>query len=295
MSRRLLILCSGQGGQHPAMFALARTHPGAAGMLDQAGAGDDPATMFDNAIAQPSIVAGTLALWEALRGRVAAPALVAGYSIGELAAWGVAGGIKAQEAITLSRSRAQAMDAAAAAGPPQALAAISGVPVERVAVLAAAHRYELAIVNGYDACIVGGLEADLGALGAALGGQLQRLPVAVASHTSLMAPAVGVFEAALRAVPFEATACPVLSGVRATALSDKQQAVQDLSQQLVRTIRWSDCMDAALEAGIGVALELGPGSALARMMQARHPEIACRSVADFRSLDGVVQWLDRQS
>jgi [acyl-carrier-protein] S-malonyltransferase len=52
-------------------------------------------------------------------------------------------------------------------------------------------------------------------------------------------------------------------------------------------------MDAAAEAGITVALELGPGAALSRMMQARHPQIACRSVADFRSLDGIVAWLGR--
>ena len=52
-------------------------------------------------------------------------------------------------------------------------------------------------------------------------------------------------------------------------------------------------MDAAAEAGITVALELGPGAALARMLQARHPHIACRSVADFRSLDGIVAWLGR--
>jgi [acyl-carrier-protein] S-malonyltransferase len=31
------------------------------------------------------------------------------------------------------------------------------------------------------------------------------------------------------------------------------------------------------------------------MLQGRHPHIACRSVADFRSLDGIVAWLDRQT
>jgi [acyl-carrier-protein] S-malonyltransferase len=52
-------------------------------------------------------------------------------------------------------------------------------------------------------------------------------------------------------------------------------------------------MDATAEAGMTVALELGPGAALARMLQARHPQIACRSVADFRTLDGIVAWLGR--
>ena len=92
---------------------------------------------------------------------------------------------------------------------------------------------------------------------------------------------------------FHQQTCPVLSGIGAAPISDKARAVETLSRQLSETILWSDCMDAAAEAGITVALELGPGAALARMLQARHPQIACRSVADFRSLDGIVSWLDR--
>jgi [acyl-carrier-protein] S-malonyltransferase len=53
-------------------------------------------------------------------------------------------------------------------------------------------------------------------------------------------------------------------------------------------------MDTLVESGITVALELGPGATLARMLQARHPQIACRSVADFRSLQGIQSWLARQ-
>jgi [acyl-carrier-protein] S-malonyltransferase len=44
-----------------------------------------------------------------------------------------------------------------------------------------------------------------------------------------------------------------------------------------------------------VALELGPGAALSRMLQNRQPHINTRSVADFRSLDGIRKWLDRAS
>jgi [acyl-carrier-protein] S-malonyltransferase len=50
-------------------------------------------------------------------------------------------------------------------------------------------------------------------------------------------------------------------------------------------------MDAAAERGITAALELGPGNALSKMMSARHPGIECRSVADFRSMDGIRNWL----
>ncbi|NHZ61568.1 ACP S-malonyltransferase [Massilia genomosp. 1] len=297
MTQGLFIMCSGQGGQHAGMFDLARTDPAAAALLDQAGLRMDSATLFDNAVAQPSIVAAALALWEALRAHLPAPMLAAGYSIGEVAAWSVAGALAPLDAIALSRVRATAMDDAARAGPEQALVAISCVPIDQAAALLADYGYDIAIVNGYDACIAGGLASDLAALGAAAaadGAKLQRLPVALASHTSLMAPARPAFDAALQALRFATPACPVLGGVSALALHTKTQAADELSRQLVQTIRWSDCMDAAAEAGVTVALELGPGSALARMMQARHPRIACRSVADFRSIDGVAAWVGRQ-
>ncbi|MDQ1833344.1 ACP S-malonyltransferase [Massilia scottii] len=297
MTRGLFIMCPGQGGQHAGMFDLARTDPNAAALLDQAGIRPGAATLFDNAVAQPSIVACALAVWEALRAHLPAPMLAAGYSIGEVAAWSVAGAIAPPDAIALSRVRATAMDHAARVGPPQALAAISALAVGKAGVLAARHGYEIAIVNDADACIAGGPEDKLAALVesvSAAGAKLQRLPVAVASHTSLMAPARCAFDAALAALRFAAPACPVLGGVNALALRTQEEALDALSRQLVQTIRWSECMDAAVEAGATVALELGPGAALARMMQARHPHIACRSVADFRSIERVAAWVARQ-
>lgn len=296
MSARLLLLCPGQGGQHGAMFDLARTDAGAANLLDACGfSAIEPESMFENRLAQPLIVGATLAMWEALRRRVPAPSLVAGYSVGELSAYGVAGALEPIDAVRLASVRAALMDAAAA-GAPQALVAIGGLALERTRTLAHDHAFDIAIVTGHDSCIAGGLEATLAHLDMAVasaGGRLQRLPVGIASHTALMAPAVAPFADALLAAPFHPQACPVLSGIGAEKVAGKAGAVDTLSRQLSETIVWSDCMDAAAEAGMTVALELGPGAALARMLQARQPHIACRSVADFRSLDGIVAWLGR--
>lgn len=293
MSARLLLLCPGQGGQHSAMFDVARTDTGAAAFLVAAGlSAVEPETMFDNRVAQPAIVGATLAMWEALRRRLPAPNLVAGYSVGELSAYGVAGALDPRDAVRLAATRATLMNAAVAA--PQALVAISGIPVERARSVAAG--FDIAIITGHDTCIAGGLDSGLERLEqvvVAAGGRLQRLPVGIASHTRWMAPAVAPFGGALAHAQFRQQACPVLSGIGAEAVSGKTRAVATLSRQLSETIVWSDCMDAAAEAGITVALELGPGAALARMLQSRHPQIACRSVADFRSLDGIVSWLDR--
>jgi [acyl-carrier-protein] S-malonyltransferase len=287
MTGRLLLLCPGQGGQHAAMFDLARLDPGARAFLDGCALPVAPDALFDNRVAQPAIVCATLAMWQALQARLPAPKLVAGYSIGELAAYGVAGAL--DNTVALAAARAALMDAAADARP-QGLAAVSGVDMVQV------HNFiDVAIVTGADSCIAGGLEAQLAALPARLPtARVQRLPVGVAAHTALMAGAVAPFAQLLEGAPFAPWRCPVLAGVDAVRVLRPEIAIDRLARQLASTIDWAACMDAASEAGITVALELGPGAALSRMLRERHPHIACRSVADFHTLDGIVKWVTRE-
>lgn len=301
MSARLLILCPGQGGQHDGMFDMARADPQGGAMLGQferAGLATDPALMFANATAQPMVVAAGLAIWEALRPHAPTPALVAGYSIGELTAYGVAGAMGAAETVALAQLRARLMSACLQDSGPQAMLAVSGLPLPRLAAPLAAHGFRVAIETGEDSCIAGGLLAGADRLEeelAAAGARCGRLPVEIASHTPLMQAAVAPFAQALRASALQAPPIPVLSGVAAQRIASREQAAEHLARQLSETIRWKDGMDACAEAGVTVALELGPGAALSRMLQARHPAIACRSVAEFRSVAGVLRWLERQA
>jgi [acyl-carrier-protein] S-malonyltransferase len=287
MTGRLLLLCPGQGGQHAGMFDLARLDPGARAFLDGCALPATPDALFDNRVAQPAIVCATLAMWQALQARLPAPQLVAGYSIGELAAYGVAGALN--NTVALAKARAALMDAAAS-GQPQGIAAVSGVDVAQVRNI-----IDVAIVTGADSCIAGGLEAQLAALPARLPtARVQRLPVGVAAHTALMAGAVAPFAQLLEGATFAPWRCPVLAGVDAMRVVRPEIAIDRLARQLASTIDWAACMDAASEAGITVALELGPGAALSRMLRERHPHIACRSVADFHTLDGIAGWVTRE-
>jgi [acyl-carrier-protein] S-malonyltransferase len=86
----------------------------------------------------------------------------------------------------------------------------------------------------------------------------------------------------------------VLAGIDASPVASADAARAALARQLAATIRWVDCMDALAESGIAAAIELGPSAGLARMFAARHPQIACRSLADFRTLNGLLSWLERQ-
>ncbi|NKI69763.1 acyltransferase domain-containing protein [Collimonas pratensis] len=307
MTPRLALLCSGQGGQHAAMFELVRRDAASAQLLDQWLAPvlpglslqavlSDQDLLFSNRLAQPLIVAATAAVWSALQAQFPTPELVAGYSIGELAAWHVGGALSAPQAIALAQARAQLMDACLQPQAPQVLFAVSGIALRPLASLLASQRLHVAIQTDADSCIAGGLQQDLLSATAEierLGGKITLLPVTVASHTPLMADAVAPFADQLRQQLTQDPALPLLSGLNAQLLTKKEQAIETLSQQLTHTIHWSGCMDACAERGVTAALELGPGAALSRMLAARHPHIACRSVSDFRSLQGVISWLQR--
>ena len=306
MAGRLAILCPGQGSQSGAMFDMARTDPAAHDLLDGwfgdpelaevlAATRDDDAR-FSNRVAQPSIVAATLAMWAALGSAVQTPALVAGYSIGELSAYGVAGALAPGDAVKLACARARLMDACLDSAAPQAMVALSGLTQAAIGALLARCGFHPAIVTGDDSLVAGGLAENGQALAdaaQAAGGKATILPVAVASHTPLLQHAVAPFAALLQGARWTAPAFPVLSGISAEPVIEAGKAIAELPRQIAEPIRWKECMDALAESGASVALELGPGAALSRMLQARHPLIACRSVSEFRSLDGVRSWLDR--
>ncbi len=299
MSLRLAILCSGQGAQHGGMFDLARTVAGMSSRID-AWALPFDGDAFANRNAQPLVVGAACANWQALQPRLLRPHIVAGYSVGEVAALAVAGVIAPADAVALARTRAALMDACVDPRQPQGLAAVSGLSrpaLMRLLSTVGRPAAWIAIENGAQHWITGGLNEALDALQgpvAAMGGRMQRLPVGVASHTPLMAPAVAPLQEAAATISLTAPRTRLLTGVSGTAAADAPSAVQGLLAQTAGTVRWSACMDAIAESGATAALELGPGTALARMLAARHPQIACRAVDDFRSIDGLLGWIARQ-
>lgn len=285
------------------MLELAEAHPVGAAVLRQAAAvlGRPPAEIvarggtepFRNAVAQPLVVAAQLATWAALREALPAPALLLGYSVGELAAHGVAGTFGPGEAVALAARRAALMDEACAG--PAGLLGLRGLPLARLEALAAGAGCEVAIVNGPDHCVLGGpaaaLEEAARRAAAAGANTVQRLPVAVPAHTRLLAGAVAPFARALAAAGPRAPAVPVLAGVSGEPVRSAAAAVGTLSRQVAERLEWARCLAVAGELGCTVLLELGPGTALARMAREALPGAAVRAVAEFRSAAGVARWV----
>ena len=262
--------------------------------IDLASVRRAPSLAFENEIAQPLICAYQVAVWSSLSTRIASPILFAGYSVGELCAYGCTGSISHADTITLACERAHLMNAASASA--DGMAALRGLTRSPVEALCAAYDVSIAIVNGDDHFIVGGSISGLDALthdAVEKGASAQRLRVGIASHTPRLAAASEPFRKVLHKAHWSDSHIAVLSGLDGAVVRDAPTAIAVLARQVSTTIRWVDCMDAIVERDARVCLELGPGNALAHMMRERNPDIDTRSIADFRSLDAVVDWVTR--
>ena len=300
---RLGILCPGQGDQTPSMFHVLAGLSEAERVIEMAAVqlGEDPRLIHAdrlpvNAIAQPILCALQLATWEALRHRLPEPCVFAGYSVGELAAHGCAGALAPDVVIALAGLRAALMDAASPV--PGGLMAVRGLLRPELESLCAAHSCEIAIVNEMDRLVVGGPRDRLAALALVLedrSAKVTPLKITVASHTSAMESAVAPFRKALAGAPWGRHSSPVLAGIDGGPVQDGGKATETLARQVAQPVDWLASMNGLSEMGCDVLLELGPCNGLARMVRDRFPNLPVRSVSEFRSLDGVVDWVEAQS
>jgi [acyl-carrier-protein] S-malonyltransferase len=304
------VLCSGQGFQNAGMFDLLADAPEAAPIFEAAKLvldGKDPRQLAREAnsealhsdkVGQILCCTQAMAAWLVVGGKVPHPLIVAGYSIGELAAWGVAGLLDFADVLDLAAQRAAAMDAATTQ--PSGLAAIRGLTRDTLDAICRAHGAYIAIVNGRDRMVVGGTRESLDAVvhDAQIQGaeRTTMLPVAVSAHTPLLADASDRFRQAL-AKAHLAAAIPsgvrLLSGIDGATLFDVQAGADKLSRQIQQTVDWAACMESCRAAGVTKVVELGPGNALARMMHDFMPDSDVHSLSEFHSLSGFELWVQK--
>jgi [acyl-carrier-protein] S-malonyltransferase len=300
----LVILCPGQGAQHPAMFATLAGDPLAREVIEAASdvldmdllrleAGSPGERLFDNALAQPLVCAGALAAWRALAPRIETPLAFAGYSIGELAAYGCAGALDFTGTLHLARRRAALMDGCERAR--GGMLALRGLGEAHVNALCAGRDAAMAIANGEDHFVVGGTHDALDWIAARAAQEgahtVRRLAVPIVSHTAALSDAASAFEPVLGACGAREPGIPVLAGIDGSAVDTWPHATRCLAAQLRQAIRWDLCIESAIERGATAFFELGPGAALSRMLQQSHLHVPARSLADFRSIGGAARWI----
>jgi len=223
--------------------------------------------LADTRAAQPLLYLTDLLWASRLDAAGIVPSMVAGHSLGELAALAYAGVFSVETGLELVVARSRIM-AEVAAATPGTMAAVIGMDRETViGALSGASGVWVANDNAPGQVVLSGTQAGIewatGALSAAGARRIVPLSVAGPFHSQLMSPAGEAFAGVLEGVTFEDARLPVLQNTAPEPTTDASRIKERLLTQIVSPVRWTETMDALVAEGVSVVVEVGPGSVLA--------------------------------
>jgi acyl transferase domain-containing protein len=254
-------------GLHAAFPVFAEAFDEVCGLVDPAlrvrVLGGEP--LDDTRWAQAGLFALEVALARLLADLGVRPAVVAGHSVGELAAAHVAGVLALPDAARLVAARARLMAELPAGG---AMVALDGSEA-RVADLIAGHAdVALAAVNSGDAVVVSGATATVEALAERWrldGGRATRLRVSHAFHSPLVDPMLAEYAEVARSIDYRPPVVPLVSTLTGGPVTDEVAGPDHWVDQARRTVRYHDAARALRAHGVASLLEVGPDGPLAAL------------------------------
>ncbi|MBW3657537.1 MAG: ACP S-malonyltransferase [Actinobacteria bacterium] len=287
---RPAFLFPGQGSQRPAMASAWRGTPQervftevghAAGMDLRALADDADRCGASTAVAQPAILAASLAAFDALTAAGVRPAVVAGHSLGEVTAAVAAEALSPADGALLVAERGRAMGAACAASPGSMAAVVRLDDDALETLLRRVPAVAVANVNAPGQAVLAGPPAAIERAGAAareLGGRLLPLDVEGAFHSAAMTSAVVRVDAVLRRLPVHDPTVTFLSGATAAALRTAGEVTRALVDGILAPVRWREVQEQLPGLGVDLLVEVGPGGVLGGLARRTVPGIPVLSV-----------------
>jgi [acyl-carrier-protein] S-malonyltransferase len=243
---------------------------------------------------QPCILTVSTAAAAVLAREGIRPDLVAGHSLGEYSALVAAGACPAADAARAVRARGTFMQEAVPAGQ-GAMSAVLGLAPAQVKETCAQVAAETGQVvspanfNEPSQTVIAGAAGAVELAGAKLKAAGARrvvpLPVSAPFHSALMAPVRARLEPVLRAIAWQAPACPVVTNVEATPNADPARIVPLLVEQVTAPVRWIECVQALVAAGVTRMVEVGPGNVLSGLVRRIDKTVEVWNVGDRASLE----------
>jgi [acyl-carrier-protein] S-malonyltransferase len=250
----------------------------------------------DTAVTQPLVVAATLLAHDELtkRGLLddkdTSDITVAGHSVGEIAAYAIAGVISADDAIKLAATRGAEMAKACALEPTGMSAVLGG---EEADVLARLEALDLVPANRNAAgqIVAAGALAALEKLAEdpPAKARVRQLATAGAFHTRYMTSASDGYSAAAGAVTTAEPTATLLSNSDGQPVASAADAMAKLVNQMTQPVRWDLCTETMRHQNVTAIVEFPPAGTLAGIAKRELrgvPTYAVKSPAD---LDGLNQ------
>ena len=304
---KIAFLFPGQGSQHAGMGAELLQDEEVAALCERcsAGAGVDLRHLLTDASedelrltqnAQPALTFMGVGLALLLARAGHRPEAAAGHSVGEYGALAAAGAVEAPAVIRAVAERGRAMAEAAPAGT-TSMSAVLGLGPEQVeSALAGVTDAWPANYNTPTQTVIAGttagLEAATGKLQAAGAKRVIPLNVSAAFHTPLMAPAAERLRVALDRIEWRAPRITVMANLTGRPHLGGDRIPHVMEQQLRSPVRWAACVQALVEDGCDVFVEVGPKRALTGMMKELAPgkkAVAVSTPAAVSDFSGLIQ------
>ncbi|TQF08105.1 SDR family NAD(P)-dependent oxidoreductase [Kitasatospora acidiphila] len=216
--------------------------------------------------AQPAIFALEVALYRLLESWGVTAGVLAGHSVGEIAAAHIAGVLSLEDACALVVARGRLMQALPTGG---AMVAVGGSEETVRAVIEGVEGVWVAAVNGPSSVVLSGHEEPVLAAAAVLaeqGCRTRRLTVSHAFHSGLMDPMLEEFAGVVAGLDLREPMLPLVSTVTGRVESELWTQPQYWVRQVRDAVRFADGVAAMLDLGVGSFVEVGPDAVLSGMV-----------------------------
>ncbi len=246
---------------------------------------------------QPALFVTSIAAWRAIEATLgqAPPAkFVAGHSLGEYSALVVAGVLSFRDGLRLVRLRGQLMGEAdeTAPGGMAAILALDAAAIDAVCAEARALTGGVVQVANYNSpgqVVISGDDASLAQaleIAKARGARKSiRLPISIAAHSPLMAPAAAAMSRAITETDLKPPLTPVVSNITGLPLTTVEEIRRELVGQLTAGVRWEDSVRMMAAEGVDLFIEIGAGNVLTGLVKRIVKDVGALNVGDAAGIE----------